>query len=120
MLIVPLNDCPEFIAGDDTRLREMLHPDKADLALRYSLAHATLEPGKESYPHRLKGSEVYFIIEGKGLMYIAEEAREVFPGDTVYIPPMARQFIRNIGEVPLRFICIVDPAWRKEDEEVGI
>jgi mannose-6-phosphate isomerase-like protein (cupin superfamily) len=42
----------------------------------------------------------------------------VEPGDAVYIPPNARQFIRNLGEEPLVFICMVDPAWRKEDETV--
>ena len=42
----------------------------------------------------------------------------VEPGDTVYIPPHARQFIRSCGSESLVFICIVDPAWRKEDETV--
>jgi len=36
----------------------------------------------------------------------------------VYIPPHAGQFIHNPGTADLVFICIVDPAWRKEDEEV--
>ena len=39
-----LKDCEEFIAGDNTILREILHPDKADLDLRYSLAHAIVKP----------------------------------------------------------------------------
>jgi hypothetical protein len=44
MFIRELNDCPEFIGGDNCVLREILHPDKADLALRYSLAHARVKP----------------------------------------------------------------------------
>jgi mannose-6-phosphate isomerase-like protein (cupin superfamily) len=36
----------------------------------------------------------------------------------VYIPPKAKQCITNFGKTDLTFICIVDPAWRKEDEEV--
>jgi mannose-6-phosphate isomerase-like protein (cupin superfamily) len=51
-------------------------------------------------------------------MYIEDETQLVEPGDTVYIPPNARQFIHNCGSEPLVFICIVDPAWRKEDETV--
>jgi len=39
-------------------------------------------------------------------------------GDTVYIPPRAKQQITNSGSVDLAFLCIVDPAWRSEDEEV--
>ncbi|PSB17164.1 cupin domain-containing protein [filamentous cyanobacterium CCP1] len=118
MFIQKLNDCSEFIAGDGTQLRELLHPDKQPLQLRYSLAHAIVPPGQTSLPHSLKTSEVYYILAGSGEMHIDDESQPVEPGDAVYIPPNARQFIRNNGSVPLVFICIVDPAWRKEDETV--
>lgn len=32
MLIKNLKDCEEFTAGDNSLLRELLHPDKTDLA----------------------------------------------------------------------------------------
>ena len=51
-----LKHCPEFLAGDHTRLRELLHPAKADLKLGYSLAHGLLDPGKQSLWHRLTSS----------------------------------------------------------------
>ncbi|PZV04011.1 MAG: cupin domain-containing protein [Leptolyngbya sp.] len=118
MLIRKLLDCPEFVAGDGTHLRELLHPDKQDLALRYSLAHAVLPVGQVSTPHALTTSEVYYILEGRGEMTIDGETSPVEPGDAVYIPPHARQHIRTIGDRPLVFICLVDPAWRQEDETV--
>ena len=118
MLVQKLNECEEFIAGDNTILRELLHPDKQPLALGYSLAHATLPVGKTSQPHSLTTSEVYYILSGKGEMHIDDETQIVEPGDAVYIPPNTRQFIRNSGKELLVFICIVDPAWRKEDETV--
>lgn len=118
MLIQKLHDCPEFIAGDHTVLRELLHPDKQPLELRYSLAHATVSVGQTSTPHSLRTSEVYYILKGVGEMHIEGETQRVEPGDAVYIPPNARQFIYNDGTEPLVFICIVDPAWRKEDETV--
>jgi mannose-6-phosphate isomerase-like protein (cupin superfamily) len=118
MLVQKLNACAEFIAGDDTRLRELLHPDKQPLELRYSLAHATLPVGQTSQPHSLKTSEVYYILSGSGEMHIDDEVQLVEPGDAVYIPPHVRQFIHSCGSEPLVFICIVDPAWRKEDETV--
>ena len=118
MLVVELGNCLEFIAGDKTVLREVLHPDKVPVAVRYSLAHATVRPGERSLPHRLRTSEVYYVLEGSGLMVIDGEEREVGPGSTVYIPPGAEQHIRNSGASDLKFLCIVDPAWRAEDEEV--
>jgi mannose-6-phosphate isomerase-like protein (cupin superfamily) len=118
MLIQKLSTCEEFIAGDGTLLRELLHPDKQPLELRYSLAHAVVPIGKTSTPHSLTTSEVYYILSGRGEMHIDSELQIVEPGDAVYIPPNARQFIRNCGEEPLVFISLVDPAWRKEDETI--
>jgi mannose-6-phosphate isomerase-like protein (cupin superfamily) len=118
MFIRELKDCAEFIAGDNCILREILHPDKAALELRYSLAHAVVKPGLTTWKHRIKTSEVYYIIAGQGMMHINGESSPVRPGSTVYIPPKAAQSITNTGAEDLVFICIVDPAWRKEDEEV--
>lgn len=118
MFIKDLKNCKEFIARDNAILRELLHPDKENLKLRYSLAYATVKPGDTSYRHKLKNSEVYYILEGEGIMYIDNEAVEVHPGQAIYIPPNAIQCIRNTGRDDLKFLCIVDPAWRPEDEEV--
>ena len=118
MLVRNLNECEEFIAGDGTLLRELLHPDKQPLALGYSLAHAIVPVGKVSEPHSLSTSEVYYILTGTGVMHIDNEVQDVGVGDAIYIPPNAKQFIRNSGKEPLIFICMVDPAWRKEDETI--
>lgn len=118
MFIRKLLDCPEFVAGDNTLLREILHPDKQDIDLRYSLAHAIVKPGLTTYLHSLKTSEIYYILEGKGEMEIDGEKGILEVGDTVYIPPNAKQCITNIGEKDLIFICVVDPAWKEEDETV--
>lgn len=118
MLIRHFDDCEEFTAGDGCTLREFLHPDKQDVYLRYSLAHAIVKAKTETAPHKLTTSEVYYIIRGSGVMHIDDETSEVAPGDTIYIPPNAVQFIANDGETDLEFVCIVDPAWRVEDETV--
>ncbi|HTL87950.1 MAG TPA: cupin domain-containing protein [Leptolyngbya sp.] len=113
-----LSDCPEFVAGDGTLLRELLHPDKQEIELRYSLAHAIVPVGQGSIEHALTTSEVYYILSGMGEMHINGEVQTVKAGDAVYIPPNARQSIRNVGNDAIVFVCIVDPAWRKEDETV--
>ncbi|MCU0666734.1 MAG: cupin domain-containing protein [Candidatus Omnitrophica bacterium] len=118
MFVKKLKDCPEFISGDGVILRELLHRDKGDFTFRYSLAHAKLPSGRASSPHRLKHSEVYYIIKGKALMHIDNKSCVVGPGDSVYIRPHAVQYIKNTGKKMLEFLCIVDPAWEKKDEEI--
>ncbi len=68
MFIKDTKTCEEFIAGDNAVLREFLHPDKDKLNLRYSLAHAIVKPGETSYRHKLKHAEVYYILEGEGMV----------------------------------------------------
>jgi mannose-6-phosphate isomerase-like protein (cupin superfamily) len=118
MLIRQLIDCQEFIAGDGSILRELISAGKGNFAFNYSLAHAVVKPGQETKPHQLCSSELYFILEGEGEMHIDDESSHVHAGCTVYIPPNSKQFIKNIGRIDLKFLCIVEPFWRKEDEEV--
>jgi mannose-6-phosphate isomerase-like protein (cupin superfamily) len=118
MLIRCLEDCAEFTGGDHTRLKELLHPDRQQAAIRYSLAHALLAPGESSTQHCLNSSEVYYILSGRGRMSIDNEQCVLTPGAAVYIPPNAAQSIENIGSEPLAFLCIVDPAWQPENEIV--
>ncbi len=51
-------------------------------------------------------------------MHIDEESAEISPGDTIYIPPQAVQWIENTGSDDLEFLCIVDPAWQPNAEEL--
>lgn len=118
MLVKNTEDCEEFVAMDGTRLREILHRKNDDIDLRFSLAYARVGPRDASLPHRLRTTEVYYILKGKGIVHIDGEQREVKEGSAVYIPPGAVQYIENIGDVELEFLCIVDPAWRPEDEEI--
>ena len=118
MLIRRLQDCDEFLGGDDSLLRELLHPAKAEIDIRYSLAHATVKPGEKTKPHRLKTTEVYYLLQGQGRMHIGAEAGDVVAESAIYIPPHAVQWIENTGKVDLVFLCIVDPAWCREDEEI--
>jgi mannose-6-phosphate isomerase-like protein (cupin superfamily) len=119
MITKALDECEEFVAGDGTNLREVLHPANDSVGTRYSLAHAYVKPGESSLPHKLTGSEVYYILEGEGVIHVNGETLEVRTGCAVYVPPDATQHIQNTGATDLKFLCIVDPAWRAEDEEVG-
>ncbi len=121
MLVRRLEKLKEIIAIDETILREIINPlhDDGDLKLGYSIAHAIVKPGNASLSHRIKtSSEIYYILKGSGRMYINEESKDVGPGDTIYVPPNAIQYIENTGDADLVFLCIVYPSWRAENEEL--
>ena len=121
MLIRKLQDRESINALDNTIIREILNPkhESRPLIINYSLAHATLKPKENSLPHKFfEASEVYYILKGRGVMHIDDEAAVVSPGDTIYIPPPAVQWIENTGSGDLEFLCIVDPAWQPNAEEL--
>lgn len=115
---VQASDRPEFLAGDLTRLREVLHPTKHQLKLGYSLAHGSLGPGQRSKRHALASSEVYYFIAGQGRFMIDEEVTSVEAGTTLYVPPGGKQSLENTGSQDIEFLCLVDPAWNAEDERI--
>jgi mannose-6-phosphate isomerase-like protein (cupin superfamily) len=51
-------------------------------------------------------------------MHIDNEEETVKSNDTIYIPPKAVQFIENTAQEELVFLCIVDPPWQPEAEQI--
>jgi len=116
MLIKQERDCKEIVANDGCRLRELLHPERDSADISYSLAIAYVDPGKSTYPHYLRQTEVYLIMQGLGRMHIGDEAQEVREDDIVVIPKEKKQWIENVGQNVLVFAAIVNPPWRAEDD----
>ena len=119
MIIQDIANCPHERVIDRSLLCELLHPDKVAgaQALECSIAHAIIPPGESTLPHMLKRStELYFILEGVGEMHINDESVPVSPGQCIFIPPKARQWIRNTGKENLVLLCVVSPKWQADDE----
>lgn len=120
MFIRDISHRDEIIAGDNTLLKEMFNPLKDDLELRYSLSVARVQQDGVTYLHSLKNSEVYFLLKGTAEFRIDNEKAVVGAGQVVYVPPGAVQQVANVGGEELIFVCIVDPAWQAEDEQIMV
>ena len=59
--------------------------------------------------------EIYFILEGSGLMQVGDEFRTVGPSDAIAIPPGSRHQITNNGKTVLRFLCCCAPGYENDD-----
>jgi mannose-6-phosphate isomerase-like protein (cupin superfamily) len=55
-------------------------------------------------------------LEGNGKLKINEDTYNLEKDDSAYVPPNSKQFIENIGSINLKFLCIVEPAWKADDE----
>lgn len=113
-----LSDCPTFLAGDHTILKELIHPKNVDLDIPFSLAWGKLEVGKSSLNHKLSQSETYYILSGKGELYINGTMFLVEKGDCVHVEAHSKQKLKNKGNTLLEFLCIVSPPWASDGEEI--
>ena len=118
MIVSDLAKCTPIPGAEGTTLKQIFHPHNTMLGIRYSVAQCVIGPGKSSKPHKLKSSEVYFITKGHGVLHVDDDSSEISEGQAAYVPPFSRQFIENTGKTDLELLCIVEPAWKQEDEIV--
>jgi len=109
----------QSIQGNEgTTIKQFFHPHNTLEGIGYSLAQFTLKPGKKSKLHKLKSSEIYYILEGKANLQVDDDVLALEKDDSAYVPPNSKQNIKNVGENILRFLCIVEPAWKADDEVI--
>ena len=115
MVIRSLAGAVPFTTRDGSTIRSLLDATNAPVA-HQSLAEASLEPGAETARHHHRETEeLYFVLEGTGLMELDGTTADVGPGDAILIPPGARHQLRASEAGPLRFLCCCAPPYRHED-----
>lgn len=113
----PYAEVQPYVTLDGSEIRELMHPAVQGNRAQ-SLAEARVFPGKPTRLHRhLKTEELYYILEGRGIMRLGEDEFPVAPGDTVTILPATPHRIAAEGGV-LRLLCCCAPAYSHEDTEL--
>lgn len=118
MIIKKLQEIDGIEGEEGTKIHQIFHPHNTLSGIRYSISHSELKPGKKSKLHKMKTSEVYYILQGEGVLQIDDDTFKVSKDQAIYISPHSKQCIENTGKDELKFLCIVDPAWKQEDETV--
>jgi mannose-6-phosphate isomerase-like protein (cupin superfamily) len=84
----------------------------------YSLAYGELLPNEQSKNHFLEMQEIYFFLEGQGELIIETKTISIKKGMLVKIPEKKKQYLKNTGDSPLRFLCIVNPPFDAAKEKI--
>jgi quercetin dioxygenase-like cupin family protein len=65
-----------------------------------------LEPGQEQTPHKHQGADkIYYIVEGKGLVQVGSEQRELCAGMVAHASSGEEHAVKNLG--PDRLVMLV-------------
>ena len=110
-----INRVPAFTTKDGSEIRELL-AHRNSCVRNQTLAEARLPAGGSTTPHHhAKTEEIYYILDGRGLMQVGQETSAIGPGDAVAIPPGASHQITNTGSGLLRFLCCCAPGYEHDD-----
>ena len=113
MIVQNLSSQKPFITKDGSQIRSILDSTNAPVR-NQSLAEASLPSGTSTQGHYHRTlEEFYFILEGRGVLQIGDEKREVGPGDCALIPPGAWHEITAAEN--LRFLCCCAPPYSHDD-----
>ena len=117
--VVKRDEMRSFRLPGGAELREVISPENS-LLERVSVNEVALSPGVSSEEHYHIGcEEVYFILEGEGVVHLEGESFSVSRGDAVFIPPELSHRIENPTDVPLRFLSISSPPFSREKTVSG-
>lgn len=104
------DECLAYSTKDGSMIREISKGEQQ------SLAEATVAPGQTTASHfHIKTEEIYYIVQGKGVVFLEDETCEVGVGDAILISPGKRHSIYNSGTQALVFLCCCAPGYQHED-----
>jgi quercetin dioxygenase-like cupin family protein len=78
-------------------------------APNFALRYFEIEPGgwtsldQHAYDHGV------FVLRGQGSVLLGDKESRVSFGDVIYIPPNQAHRLRNVGDEPFGFLCIIPP-----------
>ncbi|NHJ04686.1 MAG: cupin domain-containing protein [Candidatus Heimdallarchaeota archaeon] len=108
----------EFLEGKHTKSQDNTEIIELEKNNDYSLAYGELKPGEKNRKHKMQMREIYYFLEGEGIIEIEGEQEKISAGKFVIIPKNAVQWLRNTGEKSLRFLMIVNPPYDQKKEEI--
>ncbi len=116
MKIINRNKARVIHTAHHSELRPLI--DRTTSAItQCSLAEETLPPGAAVTPHHHRElEEIYYLIEGQGVMTVGDEQQAVSAGDAIYVPRGTRHTLKNTGDQPIRLLVTCGPAFFYEDE----
>jgi mannose-6-phosphate isomerase-like protein (cupin superfamily) len=113
MIVLNVSSQKPFKTKDGSQIRSILDCTNAPVR-NQSLAEASLARGASTEHHyHKKSEELYFLLEGEGIMEIDGEEHPVAPGDAILIAPGAWHQIT--ASTALRFLCCCAPPYSHDD-----
>jgi mannose-6-phosphate isomerase-like protein (cupin superfamily) len=80
-----------------------------------SITLVEMAPGGQQHIHAHQPEQMYYILEGSGLMTVDDDQAQVNPGDCVFIPAWAKHGLNNTGPAVLKYLSAASPSFTQEE-----
>lgn len=101
-----LYDLPQEPTRNGALKRVLLRHEEVDSPYLMFLNEVYVKPGEQITAHQHEDmEEVFYFLEGQGMMQIAEETQPVISGDRVIVPIQTVHVLTNTGDTDMKFVC---------------
>ena len=116
MIILKKETAPRYKRKEGITSHLLVSPHTCD-AEYLATTMVEIIPGGQQRIHSHVSEQIYYILEGSGLMTVADETAHVESGDCVFIPSGAPHGLKNDGETILRYFSAAAPSFSREELE---
>jgi mannose-6-phosphate isomerase-like protein (cupin superfamily) len=112
MANLPWKEFPGHFGG--ALSKALVGPDNVDTRrIDFRISHYAPAAFVAEHVHRVQ-EQIYYVLEGEGLLTLDDERRLMRPHDYVYVPPGVRHSFTNTGLAGLVFLVVTTPAHDQE------
>ena len=78
---------------------------------KLSVTLVEMQPGGFQHIHSHEPEQMYFILEGSGVMTIDNAEQEIGEGDCLFIPSYSKHGLKNTGKTVLKYLSAASPTF---------
>jgi mannose-6-phosphate isomerase-like protein (cupin superfamily) len=110
VIIVNRNRARVIATPHGSEIRPLIDRTTSEIE-RCSLAEEILPPGASVGVHfHRETEEIYYVVDGNGMMLVGDESTDVGPGDAILIPREQPHSLKNTGNRDMRILLVCGPA----------
>ena len=113
MNVLRINSSPRYKRDNITSYLLVSEPTCDSKNLTITIVD--MEPGGRQHVHSHEPEQMYYIMEGSGLMTVDDEQQQVEQGDCIFFSPFSRHGLDNTGGTVLRYLSAASPSFGTDD-----
>lgn len=101
-----VDDIPKEPTRNGALKRVLLRHEDVDSPYLMFMNEVYVKPGETITAHQHTDmEEIFYFLEGQGVMEIAGETQPVMPGDRIIVPMQINHVLTNTSDTEMKFVC---------------